>query len=80
MTRWKLEFRLWAAREKLAAFSVPKRWEDYRVAQAVSRVYDSVWRSDEFQEAVRKDIEARLMGGPMMYVSQPNDPANWLAE
>lgn len=76
MTRWKVEFRLWAAREKLVTFSVPKDWRDWDKAKVLSRMFDGIARSEEFQRSFQEAMDNAIVRGYMAF-SEVSDPNNF---
>lgn len=62
MTRWKYEFRAWAARERLRVWTMPKDWHDWQKAKAFSLMCDNV---------------AGQMHPQLMLFSEVWDPARW---
>lgn len=61
MTRWKLEFMRWAEREQLHAWYMPKRPQDWAVAQQASRMADHIARTPEFKERWVRACEDAIM-------------------
>lgn len=49
MTRWKAEFHRWAERERLQAYYMPRKPEDWRIAKAASLVAHEQVSAPEFQ-------------------------------
>ena len=82
MNRWRREFRAWAERENMAAWAMPKKPEDWRVAQAASRMFDHIARTPEFQQrwrdAVVKDVMENypqtplIAGGLASFLASPS--------
>ncbi|HEX3156722.1 MAG TPA: hypothetical protein VHV32_18985 [Candidatus Angelobacter sp.] len=66
MTRWKREYREWIKREKLAAWVTPKKWQDWQVAKAMSRLFDYEYRKPEVRAKMQEEFENLIIYGSSM--------------
>jgi hypothetical protein len=72
MTRWKTEFRLWAAHERLHVFTVPKDWREWDEAKLLSRMVNNMAAEPQFQAKLNETVKDVLFFGSAIF-----DPMRW---